>query len=76
MARKDYSIDEVLKALYRKRDVKVQGNSVLVLADFIYSKGVKIPNPAKTGDLGNKSWGKIDFLVNHKGYYLSHVDKF
>ena len=78
MARKNYSIDEVLKALYRKRDVKVnvQTETILVLSDKVYIKGETVSNPAKSWDLGNKSWGKIDFLINHKGFYISYVDKF
>ena len=26
--------------------------------------------PAGTATLGNKSWGKVDYLVNHCGYRL------
>ena len=30
----------------------------------------------RKNDLGNGSWGKIDFLVNHCGYTLIRTSKF
>lgn len=56
MARK-YNVDEVLRSLSKKSDCKVQGNTIKVLS----GKGQK-------NDLGNKSWGKIDYLTNYCGY--------
>lgn len=69
MARKNYQVDEVLRGLARKHDVKVFGNSIQVLN----GKNSSFP---KLGDLGNKSWGKIDFLKNYCGFKLFFVDKF
>ena len=67
MARKQHSEEEVLKALKRKSDVKIEGKFVLVL------NGNK---QHKSHDLGNGSWGKIDFLTAHCGYRKSMVSEF
>ncbi len=67
MARKQHSEEEVLKALKRKSDVKIEGKFVLVL------NGNK---QHKSHDLGNGSWGKIDFLVNHCSYKQRFVEEF
>ena len=68
MARK-HTEDEVLKSLRKKNDVRVNGNLVLILN----GKNKKFP---KHNDLGNGSWGKIDFLVNHCGYHTMNVSEF
>ena len=76
MARK-HSLDGVLRALRTKNDVKIEGTTVLILSDFVYkNNGQKVENPNKKHDLGNGSWGKIDFLVNHNGYSLYHISDF
>ena len=77
MARK-HSVDEVLKALKKKNDCNVFGGTIKVLKSKIYSKEKNelIDNPHKIHDLGNSSWGRIDYLVNHCGYSLLQVDKF
>lgn len=66
MARK-HNLDEVLRSLGKKHDVRVYPN-----------KGdIEVLNGAdKTNDLGNKSWGKIDFLCNYCGYSWYKVSKF
>jgi hypothetical protein len=77
MARKQkYKVDEVLRHLSKKNDVLVENRKILILKDEIFDvkQGIKIPNPKKKFDLGNGSWGKIDFLVNHNGYTLCNVD--
>lgn len=63
MARKNYSVDEVIKALSRKSDVRVNSTTQEVVVVKSSSKHAKC-------DLGNGSWGKIDYLVNHCGYRL------
>ena len=63
MARK-HTVDEVLRALDRKHDCKVVYNRVYILK-----------SKESFNDLGNKSWGKIDFLCNHNGYTLVKTDK-
>ena len=76
MARK-HNEDEVLRSFRSKRDIHIKDSSIMVLRDKIIAKGGEsIDNPAKTHDLGNGSWGKIDFLVKHCGYSIWQVDKF
>lgn len=60
MTRK-HNVDEVLRALRQKKDLKIQGNQIQILRN--------------SSDLGNGSWGKIDFLVNHQGYFRQFVAK-
>lgn len=86
MARK-HTLDEVLVSLKKKTDCKVilsaslykdaEDNTVYILCDQIWSKkeGKMITHPEKKFDLGNKSWGKIDYLVNHCGFQLRKVDE-
>lgn len=61
MARKHYKEDEVLQSLKKKHDVRIIGDTIWVLNG-------KSKNHPAANDLGNKSWGKIDFLVNYCGY--------
>jgi len=76
MARK-HTVDEVLRALRLKNDVKVNGSEIMILSDFVYkNNGQKIENPKKKHDLGNGSWGKIDFLVNQHGYSIYNISDF
>lgn len=76
MARKQsYTEDEVLKALKFKNDCRVDSNrrQIYVLdADKLSPKGkAQLKN-----DLGNKSWGKIDFLTNFCRYHKAFVGEF
>ena len=49
--RKEYTTQSVMKILSKKRDVEIT------------SRGIEIRvGPKAKQDLGNKSWGKIDFL--------------
>lgn len=51
-------------------------NAEKVVEQFERAAGVKITEgrelivPAGSDALGNKSWGKVDFLVNHCGFRL------
>lgn len=66
MARK-HTVDEVVKSLSKKKDVKVDvRNKVVEILD----------NPYKNNDLGNGSWGKIDYLTNHAGFQKVFVEEF
>tara|TARA_R110000850_G_scaffold34024_5_gene92288 strand:- start:3673 stop:3882 length:210 start_codon:yes stop_codon:yes gene_type:complete len=58
MVGRKHQMDEVLRSLDKRRDVKVDSRA----------KVVEILQPAQYNDLGNKSWGKIDYLCNHNGY--------
>jgi len=68
MARK-HQMDEVLRSLGNKQDCRIDGTDILVLN----GKGKKQP---KQHDLGNGSWGKIDYLVNYCGYRQYFVAEF
>ena len=78
MARKQHTKDEVLKALFKKNDVLVQDDIVYILKDKIFDvqQNKVIPNPSKQNDLGNGSWGKIDYLCNHLNYIVISIENF
>jgi len=88
MARKNYQIDEVLQALRKKHDVLVitnaheykdiPNNTVCLLSDKVWDKDTKklIPNPEKNCDLGNGTWGKLDYLINHCGFNVYKSGRF
>ena len=70
---------DCIKQLDRKRDCKIASSGVIVILQnhiFIPKEGKTIRNPNKHFDLGNKSWGKIDYLINHCGYSMMRVDRF
>ncbi len=60
-----YTEDQVLNALRRKNDIRVVGKQVQELNS----------DKAK-GDIGNKTRGKIDFLLNYCGYTHFYVSEF
>ncbi len=79
MARK-HKVDEVLKALVRKNDVRGIDTDLLcieILTDKIWDrkKGSYVPNPKRQNDIGNGTWGKIDFLCNYHDYFVLRVEK-
>jgi hypothetical protein len=78
MARKHYEVDEVLRALSHKNDIRIVNKDILILKDKVYNQkaGKSITNPKKHFDIGNKSWGKIDFLVKVHEYRQYFVDEF
>ena len=67
MSRK-HQIEKVLRSLGKKQDCRINGTDILVLTGNGKRK--------KQHDLGNKSWGKIDYLVNHCGYKQYFVSDF
>ena len=75
MARK-HKVDEVLRTLGQKNDISIFSNSIQILKNKICTKNGVIPNPKKKNDLGNGSWGKIDFLTNYHGFFINYVEKF
>ena len=75
MTKRKHSVDEVLKSLSKKHDVKVVGNSIQVLKAIVTKDGKDVENPTYQGDLGNGSWGKIDFLKS-QGYSFIFVGNF
>ena len=73
MTKRKHSLDEVLKSLSKKHDVRVLGGTIQVLKPEIEKDGKIIENPFYQGDLGNGSWGKIDFLKSqgYKQYFVA-----
>ena len=73
MTKRKHSVDEVLKSLSKKHDVRVLGGTIQVLKPEIEKDGKIIENPFYQGDLGNGSWGKIDFLKSqgYKQYFVA-----
>ena len=58
-----------LKSLSRKQDIRITPHSkkiILLSSDSRY----------KRNDLGGGSYGKIDYLVNYRGYKILKVEKF
>lgn len=79
MSRKHYSEDEVIRVLSRKNDIRVNSfkKEIQILSNKIFTqRGDIIDNPAKKFDLGNGSWGKIDYLVKVHNYHTCKVSKF
>ncbi|MGJ7024991.1 hypothetical protein [Petrimonas sulfuriphila] len=65
MARKNYSIDEVLRTLGKKNDCSITTNKEIFVLN----------GKDRKNDLGNGSWGKIDFLVKYCGFKQYFVSK-
>ena len=60
-----YNEYEVVEQLQEKHDIRIQGNNIFCLR-----------GQAAKCDVGIKSRGKIDFLVNYCGYFFTFVSKF
>lgn len=58
--------EKAIRSLNKKKDC-------LINRDY---KVIQILTKNKVNDLGNKSWGKIDFLQKHAGYTVKYVPKF
>jgi hypothetical protein len=67
----DHQESVVVAQLKKKFDLDITGKQILELKRFPGEKGT----PSK-GDVGNKSRGKIDFLVKYCGYGHRYVSKF
>lgn len=87
MARKRYNEEEVLRSLSSKNDCLIDRNhqsdgtaikTISIIKSKIYDKDkdCMIPNPHCKNDLGNGSWGKIDFLTKVCGYSIIYVKSF
>ena len=59
--RKDYQVDEVLKILGRNNEIKVVKRDINILID---------------SNIGNGTWGKLDFLTGYQGYQIKYVSSF
>jgi hypothetical protein len=80
MARKNHTEEEVLRALHKKSDIRVIPNAkrIKLLSNKVWSDKSEgyIENANKKHDLGNGSWGRIDFLRRHCGYAVETVESF
>lgn len=70
-SKKKYSEDEVIMKLRRKSDCRVLQDERIVMVLTGQS-----PKSPKSHDLGNGSWGKIDYLTKHCGYRKVNVHDF
>ena len=71
--RKDkHNVDEVIKALSRKKDLTIKQNIQQI--QVLNGEGLKAK--PKMNDIGHRSWGKIDYLVNYCSYSLVFVPNF
>jgi hypothetical protein len=77
MARK-HTEDEVLRALRFKNDVRIIDYGIHLLKNKVWDNktGQLVTNHRKKFDVGNSSWGKIDFLTKHCGYHVLYVNEF
>lgn len=68
MKGRQLSLIKSLRALSNKRDCKINPSGVIYMLT-----GAKKP---LENDLGNKSWGHIDYLRKVHKFTLSYVDQF
>lgn len=61
MSRKHHDEASCVRSLSKKNSIRINGNCIEVLRDAT--------------DIGNGSWGKIDFLTKHCDYICIFVDK-
>lgn len=62
-----YTEDEVIRSLSKKHDIRINPNNMLV--EILVGREAKC-------DLGNSSFGKIDYLTKHLKYSLIKVNTF
>jgi hypothetical protein len=77
-----YNLSDVIKSLRKKHDIKIFEHKmkICILSSFkvINLKGElkQIINPEKRFDIGNKSLGKIDYLVNYCHFHIFYILNF
>ena len=71
MARKQHNLDEVLISLRKKHDCRIVDKTIFVLNGY----SIK-PQFKKSDDLGNGSWGKIDYLKKVHKYRIVYTSEF
>ena len=64
MGKKTFTLEGVIKSLSRKHDFRIVDGIIYILV-----------GKAAHNDLGNGSWGKIDYLVKQHNYILTKVEK-
>ena len=73
------NLEKAVSKLQKKHDCKIdlQKKEILILKNKVADKKNKIIfNPFKYFDLGNKSWGTIDYLVKVHMYDIIWVREF
>jgi hypothetical protein len=65
MKKRKLTIEKCIKSLSKKKDCKIMGT-------MIYRRVGK----KQVHDLGNGSWGKIDFLTRHCHFTLLKVEEY
>lgn len=73
--RKLHSEDEVIRSLSKKQDIRIDSDEKIIRIISKYDEKGN-PNKALKNDLGNGSWGKIDFLQHYCKYYVMKVHSF
>ena len=72
--------NQSLRILGNKRDIKIYTafKKIQILRNKTWNKktGRYERNPKKHFDLGNKSWGRIDYMVHYQGYTVLFVNEF
>ena len=80
MSKRKHTEESCIESLKKKNDIRIFSfKKVLVILDNkIFSEKTLdyVSNPNKHCDLGNKSLGKIDFLIAKCSYKLFHYDNF
>lgn len=64
---KNHNPENDIRTLNKKNDCKIIRRTIYILSIF---------SNFKINDLGNKSWGKIDFLVNYVDFKIMYVQDF
>jgi hypothetical protein len=71
---------DAIESLKNKKDCKVDANNriIYILGSKVFDikKKETVDNPKKQYDLGNGSWGKIDFLIKQHGFTIQYVKEF
>ena len=63
-----HDTDSAIRSLSRKRDVRINPSKKII-------KILSNDAPRKTNDIGNGSWGRIDYLIHQQGFSLIKVNK-
>lgn len=79
MAKEERNYDAIVRRLSKKRDCRIdekRGYIHVLTNNIVDKEGNLSDNPNKSHDLGNKSWGHIDWLMKTRDFKLIRVGKF
>lgn len=69
------TFEDCIYALDKKRDIRIDINEkTIYMLSNKDSKGNA--NSEKRNDIGNKSLGRLDYLVDRLGFTITYVEKF